>query len=135
MSFATSQDIGARLGRDLAVDEQSAVELVIEIVSGQIADAVDRDDEWADALDPVPAVFRAICIEKAVSALTNTENLASLSRTLGKSSISKTFPRSADGGILLSEYEERLVRRAVVAGVAGPRIGSVLDDILACPGS
>lgn len=131
MAFATTTDVATRLGRDLTAAETDAAELVIEVVTGLIAEAVNRDSDWATALDPVPATLRLLCIEKAVSAIVNPHNVASLSEQLGQFQHSETYPRASDVGLYLSDDEERRARFAV-HGItsASVRIQSVADDTL-----
>lgn len=133
MAFATTQDVADRMARTLSDAEDAAAELVIEVVTGLIATEAGQNAAWADELEPVPAYLRALCIEKATGVIANTENLANYSRTLGAYSESKTFPRSTDGGIVLTEAEGRMVRAAVYgSAIASPRVGSYLDDIYDC---
>jgi hypothetical protein len=111
-TFAEVGDVGRRLGRDLTSDEFAAAELVIELVTGLIVEFLEEDAEWAAALDPVPSLFRTLCITKAVDALANPENLAAMSETLGAYSHSETFPRSEDGvDICLTDYERKQILR------------------------
>ena len=129
-AFATAADVGTRLLRELTDAEEAAVELVLDDITSQIIAEVGRDEDWANELDPVPAYLKAICVEKAISAIANPSNLASSSETLGAHSFSQTFPRAGDGGAILSDDECRRVREAVYgSGIASPRMESVLDDI------
>ena len=129
MAFATYTDVANRLLRTLTSAEQTAATAVIADVTTQIADEVGRDAAWAAALSPVPGYLKAICIEKAISAIANPSNFASESETLGSYSHSQTYPRATDGGVLLTDDEARRVRAAVYGtGVASPTVGSWLDD-------
>lgn len=130
MPFATPADVATRLGRALSAAEQVLATQVIESVTGQIADAVDRDAAWAAALDPVPKTLKTLCVEKVIIVGTNPNGLAAESEDLGAHSYSRTFQRSNDVGIFLTENEKRLAREAVygtLAGSSSPR--SMIDRI------
>lgn len=111
--FAEPKDVETRLGRPLSDKENDVATSVITTVTGLIADSVGRDAAWAEGLDPVPEALKSICVEKAIGAIANPTNLASSSEALGAYSRSQTFPRSADVSVFLSEFEERLIDRAV----------------------
>lgn len=134
MAFATATDVSDRLMRALTAAETTAAEAAIETVTGLIADAASRDGDWAADLDPVPETLRALCVEKAVGVIVNPANAASESKDLGAASLSRTFPRSADGGIFLTEAEERRVTWSVYgSNSASSTPRSVMDrniDIL-----
>lgn len=113
MAFATSDDVAVRLGRVLTEPEIAMVDYVIEQVTGLIVDAVDRDAEWAEELDPVPAALKGLCVEKAIAIGSNPNGVASESKQLGSFQHSKTFPRSQDIGLFLDDEEIRRARSAV----------------------
>lgn len=126
--FAEVADVEARLGRELAEGERDAARLILEVVSGMIWEAADKDVAWASALEPVPALLRALAIEKAVGAVANPTNLASASETLGAYSYSETYPRALDVGVFLTADEERAVRRAVYgSGATSATVPNGLD--------
>lgn len=130
MAFATTDDVVARLGRALTEPEEALSEYVIDEVAGLIADACGKDAEWASALSPVPAVCKNLCVERAIQIGSNPNNLASESEQLGAHQHSRTFPRSLDGGIFLTDAEERRVRRAVFGNTSGSAVmRSVVDDL------
>lgn len=110
MAFATADDIASRLGRALGVSETAPVDLLLELATGAIAAAADRDDDWAAALSPVPTMLKAICIELVVRALANPQNLDSMQEGLGAHQYSVRFRQA---GILPTEMEERIIRRTV----------------------
>lgn len=111
MAFATPADVAVRLGRELTDAEEAFAEAVIGDVTGLIADHLGLDDDWAAALDPVPRVFKTLCVEKTILVGSNPNGLSSRSETLGAYAESESFRREA-GGIQLSDDEERRVRRA-----------------------
>lgn len=119
MAFATKEEVAARLARSLTTAEENAVDLVIELVQGSIADLVGEGATWADELDPVPAYYRALCIEKAIGAISNPQSLAAESKQLGSYSSSKTYQRAQDAGIFFTEREEAQIRRTYGSGLSG----------------
>jgi hypothetical protein len=130
MAFATAADVATRLGRNLTTEESAMAEQVIESVTAQIVDAVDRDLDWAAALDPVPGLLKSLCVEKVIVVGSNPQGLASESRTLGQASSSKTFQRSNDAGIFLTDQEQRLVRMAVYGSLSGSSTPRTVPDRL-----
>lgn len=129
--FADTDAVAARLGRDLTEGEEGIAESVIESITLQIAEAVDRDADWADELDPIPATFTALCVEKSIAAIANPLNVASQSETMGSWNSSQTFPRAQDVGALLTAEEESRIRKAWFGQASGSaRLPSMVDDIL-----
>lgn len=127
MAFATSGDVSNRLGRTLTPGETTTVDALIEGATAVIAEAVDRDDDWAAALDPVPKIVKVMTVELVCRALANPNQLAALSETLGSFQYSARF---RDAGILLTEVEERLVRKAVHGRLSGSApTQSIVADI------
>ncbi len=109
MAFATADDVETRRGSALSADQTALAEQVIETVTGLIADVAGYGPAWASSLDPVPAYYKALCVEKAVDVLARPES-AIASETLGAHSV--TYARESDGaGIFLSEREELNIRR------------------------
>lgn len=130
MAFATHADVATQLGRTLTSAEQNQATAVIGRVEDLILEAAGRDDDWAAALEDVPATFTQLCVDKAIATITNPSAVASQSETLGEYQHSETFPRAADIGVRLSPDERREARRAAGrAIVTSPRAGSVLDDV------
>lgn len=123
MAFATHSDVSTRLGRTLTTAQQATATAVIETVTDLICDEVDRDAEWASALDPVPKGLKELCVAKAVAVVTNPALGTVASETLGAHSV--TFARSGDGaGLFLSDAEGRTARKAVYgtnSGSSSPR--------------
>lgn len=113
MAFATTSDVATRLGRDLTTAETASAQLAIDVTQGAIAEAVSKTVAWATALTPVPAYLRVLCVEKAVQVLANPHSVASHTKQIGAMSESETFQRSQDGGIFLTDDEERRCRRVV----------------------
>lgn len=129
MAFATSDDVAIRLGRDLTAAEEAFADEVIADVQSLIAEMLGEDDDWADDLNPVPRVFKTICVEKAILVGSNPNGLTSRSETLGSFSESETFRRDA-GGIMLTDDEERRVRLAYYGRSSGSsRPESTADEV------
>lgn len=128
MAFATTEDIEARLGRTLTGTEAGSVDLLLEAAQAVIAQAAGKTDEWAETLDPVPAILRFVCVELVVRVLANPEGLRSTSEQLGAYQRSRSF-RDADG-LLLTASETRLVRGVTYGRASGSaRMKSILDDL------
>lgn len=114
MAFATTEDIETRLGRSFADGEEAMAEALIEGATALIVLEVDKDDDWAEALDPVPGVLKWTVIEMARRALLNPGAVAGFTEQLGSYSHTQNFPRDAESiGLALSGTEALLVRRAV----------------------
>jgi hypothetical protein len=113
-TFATAAEVAAQLGRELDDAEETLVDSVLVQVTALIADFAGEDADWPESLDPVPAYFRTLSIQKAITALSNPSNLASYSETLGAHQYSETYPRGeASLSISLTRDEERRIRRAL----------------------
>lgn len=119
MALASTDDIAIRLGRDLTAAEAALADQTIAAVTAQIADAVDRDLDWAEALDPVPGLLKTLCVEKVIVVGSNPNSLANESQTLGAYSHSRTFQRSNDSGVFLTDAEQRMARLAVYGTNSG----------------
>ena len=131
MPLATAADVAVRLGRSLTAAETAMAEQVIAAVTGQIVDAVDRDAAWADGLDPADVpVLKALCVEKVIVVGTNPNGLAAESEALGAHSHSRTFQRSNDAGMFLTDQEQRLCRSAVYGTLTGSSTPRALEDRL-----
>jgi hypothetical protein len=128
MPFATSDDVATRLGRDLTAAETAMAEQVIDMVTGLIVDEVDRDLAWATALDPVPAVLKALCVDKVIAVGANPSGLRASSQTLGQASYSKSF--RDDAGLWLTPQQARLVRQAVYGSLSGSSTPRTVQDRL-----
>lgn len=129
MPFAATQDVAIRLGRALNDAEAALAGAVIADVTDMIAEAAGQDATWADALDPVPGYFKALCVEKAIAIGSNPNQHASDSETLGAHSISRTFRGGAAPDIFLTAAEERKIRQIVSGEISGSvKVRSVADD-------
>lgn len=129
--FATPADVQVRLGRPLADGEDERVTALIVMATTAIAAALDRDEEWAAGLDPVPPALRITSIEMVTRVLQNPGGVRSRQETLGAHSHGETFADTS-ATLALTEAEERRCRRAVFknGGMAGSSLGSaVLEQI------
>lgn len=130
MAFADPTDVQARLGREsLTTVETNQAIWLLEAATGLIAEAVDKDDEWSAALDPVPFALKALTVEITIRAMANPSGLRSISETLGSYSYSQLF---AGLGIMLADEEVALVRRVINAnaGRASSEPETIVDEAL-----
>lgn len=149
MAFATTTDLAALLGRTFTDDEETQAALLLDLSTGAIAAGVDKDDDWAGALDPVPSVLRALCLAVARRVMVNPAGARSQSEQLGAFQHSESF---TDGSaeLMLTDIETLAARRAVYGTNSGSsRVSTladhlcrdnlgqvvVLDDITSCEGS
>jgi hypothetical protein len=127
--FASVADVATRLGRDLSDAEAASAEATIASVTRQIAEILGLDDDWADTLEPVPALFEALCIDKALGAISNPGGIAS--QSLGAFSVTYANRSGYAGAALLTIEDIRAINEAWYTGEASVRIPSVADDLLA----
>lgn len=115
MTFATIADITGRLGRDLTAAEADQVDVLLELASDLLNEAVGQDRDWAEALTDVPAPLRTITVEVVARVLLNPAGVASVTETLGAYSHTERFDGAAVAGLglFLTADEERRARRAV----------------------
>lgn len=132
MAFATAQDVADRLAKTLTTLEQTAATAVIDTVTGLIAYEAGETDAWATALSPVPAYYKALCIDKTVLALVNPTNAESTSESLGAYSNHVIYTRGTahELGIFLDDDEVRKVRQIAnnAVSVSVP-VHSLLHDV------
>ena len=139
MAFATSTDVATRLGRELTSAEEEQADLLLDMATASIANAVGKDDEWAEDLSPVPEILRGFCIELTCRAMANPQGLFSKSETIGSYSYTNSFNRDTPSGLSLSPLEQRVLRKAVgrlVYDVRTPTSTEVfLEDLIDHEGS
>jgi hypothetical protein len=129
--FATVDDVRARLGLASMTDDQAAqTTILLELATGLILDAVEKDDDWLDTLDVIPPRLRVTCIEATVRGFVNPSGARSQSETLGAHSFSQSWADAA-AGMQLTEREERACRRAVFGTLAGSSRAYTVADHLA----
>lgn len=118
--FGTSEDVGRRLGRDLTEAEAATAEAAIQAVAEMILEVAGTTEP-----DPVPAYYRALCIEKALAAISNPAGVAA--ESLGAHSV--TYSRNSPG-MFLTDLEERTIRRIANGSVSGSvRTHSLVHDV------
>jgi hypothetical protein len=129
--FASKEEVAKRLARSLSAAEEEAAELLLELATSMVAEAVGKDDAWAEQLDPVPKVLRLVTLEATARAMANPEGLSSFEERLGAHSYSKSFRAQAEGAGLMLTKQERLMVRRVVRGSnsASPRVDSLASDL------
>lgn len=130
-TFATVDDVARRLNREFTDSEAVQVELLLALATSAIAAAADKTDDWAAALDPVPALLRLLCIEIVVRVLQNPAGAASTTETLGAYSYTERHDSpGANAGLELTEPEERRARRAVYGtNTAGVRVDTIANQL------
>jgi hypothetical protein len=127
--FASKDDVQTRLGRTLTTEEQAQAEAVLGGVAGLIRAEVGKDTDWDPA--PIPSAFAELSIQRAIAAITNPANVAAESKQLGAFQHSRTFQRSQDGGLALTEAEGRAMRFALYGtNAASARQRSHVDTTL-----
>lgn len=132
MALATTQDVSARLGRELTEVEEETYELLLTAATEQIADAADMAVDMVEGLDPLPRTLWVLCLECAVRAGQNPSGARSSQETLGQYSRSVSYTDvEKGGGLFLTDREQRMVRRAVFAGgtSVSVRVPSSFDDL------
>jgi predicted pyridoxine 5'-phosphate oxidase superfamily flavin-nucleotide-binding protein len=134
MAFATVEQLAQRLGRTFTEAETTQATALLGLAQLAIAAACDKDDTWADELDPVPAALQITCIEIAVRIMSNPSGARSRSERLGQYEVSESFHANFDpaaAGITLTDREELRCRRAVYGSASGSvRVKSVTQDLL-----
>jgi hypothetical protein len=131
MAFASVDDIAVRLeAAPLSNTSEAAAEMLLKLATAIIAQAVDKDDEWAAALTPVPTILRALTVELVCRAMASPQGLASASETLGAYQRSETYRRDLSSALLLTDMEEKLARRTVLGQRSGTaQMKSLASDL------
>lgn len=130
MAWPTNTEIASRLGRALTAAETDQVNLLLEQAIAEIATACGKDDDWADALDPVPAALAGIVVEVVARTVASPIGLRSRQETLGQHSYSESFTDQLAQGLQLTDAEELKVRRIVFgSNSGGARAESMADDL------
>lgn len=128
VTLATLDELALRLGYTPVAAEAT---MLLELATGLILDAVDRDAEWLSTLTPVPAVLRAVCLEMVARVMQNRASARSESETIGQYQHSVSYTNGASG-LALTDAEVILARRTVVGFSSGSaRVDSLITE-LAC---
>lgn len=130
MAFATTDDIAARLGRELSDSELDRAEWIIPLVQALILEVAGTAEP-----NPAPAYYRALCVEKTINVIENPSGLATESESLGDWSHSQTFQRAGDAGVFLTDREEQMIRRIANNAASGSsRPHSIVHDTYVAEG-
>lgn len=133
MAFATVPNIANKLGRELTDSESAYATDALDSAASIIAEAVGKDDDWADSLTPVPRVLKELSIDMVIRAGQNPEGLQSTTETLGMYSVTERFnvgDAAGPGTLFLSDEESRMVRRVVNGpGSSTALLPGLIDDI------
>lgn len=106
------------------------MDFFIEQAVAAVVDACGKDDDWADALDPIPAALAGIIIEAVARAISAPIGVRSTQETLGTYSHSESYPDQLAHGLQLTHVEERRARRIVFGASTGSAtLPSVLDEL------
>lgn len=129
-TFATIDELAIRLGKtgagDLTAAQAAQGAMLLELVTGMIVSVVGHDDTWATALDPVPVILRAVCLEAAARVMTNPSGARSQSETLGAYQHAESFTDNGHG-LLLTDVEIALCRGALGSASGSVQIPSMYD--------
>lgn len=131
MSFATVDDIATRAGRAFSATEEATADALCEAATAVVAAAADKDDDWADNLDPIPRILRFVTVELVNRVMANPNALRSFSETLGAFQHSEGYRDNvAGGGLELTTSEQLMVRRAVYGRTSGSaRVESTATEL------
>lgn len=114
MAFATTDDVAARLERATLTAEQLAdATMLLDVATAAIAEVVDKDEAWAAALDPVPALLKGLTVDLVCRAMGAAQGLISASETLGAHTRSETYNRDGSSAVVLTDQEALVARRVV----------------------
>lgn len=126
VTFATLAELALRLGHaspdDMTAAQQAQGQMLLELVTGLIVDAVDKTDTWAATLYPIHRALRAVCLEATARVMQNPSGMSSESETLGAYSHTTRYESTGNAqasGLALTEEEMRLCRKAVWGTVSG----------------
>lgn len=134
MAFATAENVADRLALTFTSAQTAQCEVILDQVTGLIASACDKDDDWADDLTPIPVALAAFTIEKTAAAMAAPLGVRSESEQLGAHSHSVSYQDAVTGTVELTEAEELKVRRIVYgSNSATARMSSVVDDVYEFP--
>lgn len=134
VEFASLDDLAVMLGvgtaASLTTVQVTQAEMLLPLVADLVIDAVGRDTAWALALDPVPALLRAVTLTVVKRFMDNPSGVRSESETLGQYQHSASYTDGAHG-LMLTDAEVMLCRRAVYGKLSGSsRPLTTLDDMI-----
>lgn len=130
VTFATLDELALRLGKastaDLTAAQAAQGRMLLELVTGLIVDACDRDDTWAATYTPIRREVRAVCLEATARILQNPSGARSESETIGQYQHSSSYTDSAHG-LSLTDNEILMCRRAIIGTTSG---SAALESVL-----
>lgn len=133
-NLATLTELAVRLGRidadALSTQQQAQGTQLLGTATDLILEAVNRDTDWLDDLDPVPRVLRAVCIEVAARVMTNPAGVRTEGETLGQHQHSVSYAEGA-GLLYLTDRELRLCRRVALGAGSGSAVLESLATTIA----
>jgi hypothetical protein len=133
MAFATKENVETRLGRELTTDEEAFVIDALDSAASIIAEAAGKDDDWADALTPVPRILKELSVDMVIRTGQNPDGLDSSTETLGQYSRTDRFPGPGEGSsrsLFLSDEEGQIARRVIYGpGSSSSTQKSILDEL------
>jgi len=118
-ALAEVSDVEIRLGRDLTERQTAQADALLRQATTNIYNAADKDASWQPPAEIEP-LLSMLAVELACRAMANPQALGQISESLGAYSSTTTYPRELPGsGIMLTEVEELMIRRAVWGQNAG----------------
>lgn len=110
-TFATVDDVAARLGRTLTTTEHDTqVPFLLHMAAAVIAEAVGYDDGWAASLTPVPNLLRGMSVDLVCRAIDNPSQATQIRQQVGSYAYQAAWDNP---GLRLSDVEIRMLRRNI----------------------
>jgi len=128
MSYATPEEVAARLGRTFTPEETTQATALLEGAADSIAAACGHEVGWSP--EDVPAGFKEVSIQAATRGMLNPAGQTSESEQLGSYQHGTNYAESAAGSSL-TRREVLAVRRAYFgSNAAAPRVRGLVDDVI-----
>ena len=134
-TFASLNDLAVLLPDHASEDDLTEAEaargaMLLELATGVITGALGKDDDWAEALDPVPAALRLVCLAMVVPVMQNPGGARSESETLGAYSHSTSYMNGAHALGELTTAWLKMCRRAVFGRGTATSMPATTVDLL-----
>lgn len=127
--FASVADLEALLAVEFTAGQQTQAGMLLDLATGAIIQAVDKTDDWALALTPVPTQLKLLTLTLARRMFLNPQGVRSQSEQLGSYQHTESFA-DASTSIDLTTSERLTARRCVYgSNTASARIGSIIDNV------
>jgi hypothetical protein len=127
VAFAKTEDVAARLGRDLTEAEKTSYGTLLEFASAVIEEAVEKAE---DAFTEVPKLLQMMAVELSLRGAANPKGIESTEKTLGQYSHAERYRAAQGADMLLSQTEELMLRRAVWGRTTtSQRVEGHIDDV------